>query len=129
MPQYMLLIYAPAEGGPTPEEMEAEMPRWFEFDAAIRESGAFVSGDALHPAQTATTVRVRDGDTLSTDGPFAETKEVLGGYYVVDVQDREAAHEWAARLPNAPYGSVEVRELMVFDAPGDPSAAQSSAEA
>jgi hypothetical protein len=117
MPQYMLLIYVPGDRRPSPEEMEAEMPRWFEYTQALRESGAHVSGEALHPAPTASTVRVRDGETLVSDGPFAETTEVLGGYYVVDVPDVEAARDWAARMPSAPYGSVEVREIVVFDAP------------
>jgi hypothetical protein len=118
MPQYMLLIYGPAQGGPSPEEMEAEMPRWFEYTQALQDAGVMVAGEALHPAPTASTVRVRDGETLVTDGPFAETTEVLGGYYVVDVPDIDSARDWAARIPSAPYGSVEVREVMVFpDAP------------
>jgi hypothetical protein len=121
MPQYMLLIYSPAEGGPSPEEAAAEMPRWMEYTQALRDAGVMVAGDALQGSDTATTVRVREGETVVTDGPFAETKEILGGYYIVDVPDLDQALSWAAKIPSAPYGSVEVRPVMVFDQ--DPSAA------
>lgn len=114
MPQYMLLIYSSAENPPSPQEMQAEMPRWNEYTQALRDAGALVAGDALQPIDTATTVRVRDGETLITDGPFADTKEALGGYYIVDVADLDAALEWAARIPNVTRGSVEVRPVMVF---------------
>ena len=129
MPQYMLLIYAPTEGGPSPEEMQAEMPRWFEYTQALQDAGVMRAGDALHPPASASTVRVRDGETLVSDGPFAETTEVLGGYYVIDVPDVETAREWAAKIPSAPYGSVEVREIMVFDAPGEASQTAAAREA
>ena len=99
MPQYMLLIYTPAEGGPSQDERAAEMPRWFEYTESLRDAGIMVSGDALHGVDAATTVRVRDGETQITDGPFAETKELLGGYYVIDVPDLDAALERAARMP------------------------------
>jgi hypothetical protein len=114
MPQYMLLIYTPTEGGPSPEERQAEFPKWGEYTQALQEAGVMIAGDALQPVDTATTVRVRDGETAITDGPFAETKEILGGYYVLDVPDLDAALKWAARIPSAPYGSVEVRPVWVF---------------
>ena len=116
MPQYMLLIYSSNEARPSDEELQAEMPKWFEYTQALQESGALVSGEALHPVESATTVRVRDGESIATDGPFAETREVLGGYYTIDVPDLESAKEWAARIPTAPIGSVEVREVVVFPA-------------
>jgi hypothetical protein len=128
MPQYMLLIYTPAEGGPSPEEMQAELPKWGEYTQALRDAGVMVSGDALQPVDTATTVRVRDSETAITDGPFAETKEVLGGYYVLDVPDLDAALKWAARIPSAPYGSVEVRPVWIFSEAEQP-AAQAGAQA
>jgi hypothetical protein len=115
MPQYMLLIYSPTEGGPSPEEMQAEFPRWQDYTQALIDKGVMTAGDALQPIDTATTVRVRDGETQVTDGPFAETKEVLGGYYILDVADLDEALKWAARIPNIAYGSVEVRPVMVFD--------------
>ena len=71
--------------------------------------------DALKPTDTATTVRIRDGKTLPTDGPFAETKEQLGGYYLVDAPDLDTAIRWAAKCPSAPSGSIEVRPVMVFE--------------
>ena len=74
-----------------------------------------VAGDALRPTSTATTVRVRDGETLMTDGPFAETKEQLGGYYLINAKDADEALAIAARIPSARYGSIEVRPVMVFD--------------
>ncbi|MCU0308345.1 MAG: YciI family protein [Thermoleophilia bacterium] len=114
--KYMILIYSdpaagPAEGSP---EMQAEFGQWMALTQELAESGQMVGGDALHPVQAATTVRVRDGEAVLTDGPFAETKEHLGGYYIVDVPDLDAATAWAARMPNAHYGSIEVRPVMVF---------------
>jgi hypothetical protein len=114
---YMLLLYSGTDAGPeygSPEQA-AEMPLWEAFGADLAEAGAFVAGDALHGVDTATTVRVRGEQTLVTDGPFAETKEVLGGFYIIDVDDLDEAKKWAAKVPLAPYGSVEVRPVMVFD--------------
>ena len=115
MAQYILLIYAPTEGGPSPEELEAEMPRWFAYTQELQDAGVIRAGEALHGTDAATTVRVRDGKRLTSDGPFAETKEVLGGYYVIDVPDLDAALAWAEKIPSVGYGSVEVRPVMVFD--------------
>lgn len=113
MPQYMLLIYSdPAERaahGP-----EDEMPLWNAIGEELGASGQLMAGHGLQPAETATTVRVRDGERLLTDGPFAETRELLGGYWVIDAPDLDAALDWAAKMPNVGYGSVEVRPLMVF---------------
>lgn len=111
--QYMLLIYDnEAAAG---ETSEAEMAKWFEVTQAMQEAGVLRGGEALHPTTTATTVRVQNGETMTTDGPFAETREQLGGYYVVDVPDLDQAIAWAARLPSAVRGPVEVRPVMVFD--------------
>jgi hypothetical protein len=129
MPQYMLLIYGPTEGGPSPEEMQAEMPKWYEYTQALQDAGVMVAGDALQPIDTATTVRVRDGETLITDGPFADTKEALGGYYIIDVPNLDDALKWAARIPNVHRGSVEVRPVMVFSDSDAPAGAQASAQA
>jgi hypothetical protein len=108
--QYMLLIYVPADGS-----QSAESSAWSEYTTALQESGVMVAGDGLQPGETASTVRVRDGETLITDGPFAETKELLGGYYLIDVPDLDAALAWAAKMPNIAFGSVEVRPVMVFE--------------
>ena len=112
MPQYMLLLYMPVEGGPTPDEAQAEYPKWMAYTESLREAGAFVAGDPLEGADTATTVRVRSGETALTDGPYADTKEALGGFYTIDVPDLDTALGWAAKVPNVTYGSVEVRPVM-----------------
>jgi hypothetical protein len=112
MPQYMLLIYSPADGRLSPDETAAEMPKWYEFTEGLKSAGLYVAGDALHGVESATTVRVRDGETQITDGPFAETKEQLGGYYLIDAPDLDTALEQAARVPNSYYGSIEVRPVL-----------------
>ena len=112
--KYMLLLYSEENAGPAPgtPEHAAEMQEWFAYSEALATAGAMVSGEPLQGTDTATTVRVRDGQVVTTDGPFAETKEVLGGFYMIDVDDLDAAMHWAAKIPLAPYGSVEVRPLM-----------------
>ena len=114
--QYMLLLYSAEDAGPQPgsPEFAAEMQEWFTYTEDMTAKGAFVSGEPLQPSETATTVRVRNDETLTTDGPFAETKEVLGGFYIIDVDDLDAAIEWAARIPSVPYGSVEIRPVMLL---------------
>jgi hypothetical protein len=112
MPQYMLSIYVPTDGGLSSEEMVAERPRWYEYTEGLHSSGVFVAGDALHDLETATTVRVRDGETHITDGPFAETKEFLSGYYVIDVPDLDTALQHASGIPSVGRGSVEVRPVV-----------------
>lgn len=98
---------------------EAEQAAAFEGYAALdTEHGAIIrGGEALTPVATATTVRVRDGERLLTDGPFAETREQLGGFYVIDVPGLDEALAFAAKIPGATTGSVEVRPVLVFDAP------------
>ena len=126
MPQYMLLLYAPVEGGPSPEEMQAEMPRWIAYTQELRDAGAMVAGDPLQPASEARTVRLRSGERRVAAGPSTTTAEVLTGYYVIDVADAAAAEDWAAKIPSAPYGSVEVRPIMVFG-DSEPAAAAEAA--
>lgn len=128
MPQYMLLIYGPTGQTPTPEEMAAELPRWNTYTEELQSAGIMRAGDALHGAESATTVRVRDGETQVTDGPFAETKETLGGYYLIDVPDLDTALKYAAKMPNISYGSVEVRPVVDFSAAPSPEG-QASATA
>ena len=117
MPQYMLLIYGDPALAPmsdTPEG-QAEFAQWMSYSAEMAQSGAMKAGDALHPADTATTVRVRGGERVVSDGPFAETKEQIGGYFLIDVPDLDTALDWAAKAPNIERGSVEVRPVQVFD--------------
>jgi hypothetical protein len=108
----MLLLYAPEVDEAGQAERWAEMPQWLELTEGLREAGLLVANGPLHSIQTATTVRVRDGETALTDGPFAVTKEVLAGYYILDCADLDEALRHAARLPTARYGSIEVRPMM-----------------
>jgi len=85
----------------------------------MQDKGVLVAGEGLYPTQTATTVRVREGERDVSDGPFAETKEQLGGFYVLDVKDLDEAIEWAAKIPGAEHGSIEIRPVMVFDEAGN----------
>ena len=115
--QYMLLIYDNEKMWPEMNEKErnALMGEYYAFTEELKKSGKLVAGDALQPTQTATTVRVREGKRLTTDGPFAETKEQLGGYYLVDAKDLDEAMALAAKIPGARFGSIEVRPIMKFD--------------
>ncbi len=114
--QYMLLIYGNEEvdAKRSPAEQEGLMKAYYAFGDAVRARNAMVAGEALHPVATATTVRVRDGKMLTTDGPFAETKEQLGGFYIVDARDLDEAIELAAKIPGAASGCVEVRPVVDF---------------
>jgi hypothetical protein len=115
--QYMCLIYDDEKvwQGMSEDERNAVFGEYGAFTESIQGSGHMVAGDALQPTSTATTVRVRNGETLVTDGPFAETKEQLGGYYLVEAKDADEALAIAARIPSARYGSIEVRPVMVFE--------------
>ncbi len=112
--KYALLIYSDSTSGPDPDSPEfgAEMQEWFSYTNQLAEAGAMLGGEGLLGAETATSVQVRDGKTVTHDGPFAETKEVLGGFYIVDVDNLDAAIEWAAKIPSVGYGTVEVRPVM-----------------
>jgi hypothetical protein len=111
--QYMLLIYEneAERTGRSPEEMKRFHGEYGEFTQSIIASGQFKAGDALQSSSTATTVRVRNGKQLVTDGPFAETREQLGGYYLVEAKDLDEARALAARIPSARHGSIEVRPV------------------
>jgi hypothetical protein len=111
----MLLLYAPEVDEAERAERWAEMPLWDEVNAGLREAGVLVKNGPLHDVATATTVRVRGDETELTDGPFAVTKEVLVGYYVLDCAGLDQAVRYAARLPLARYGSVEVRPIVADD--------------
>jgi hypothetical protein len=112
MPQYMLLLYSDDPGAEVQAERDAEMPLWIEFTESLREAGLLLSADRLHPVESATTVRVRNGQTEIVDGPFAATKEYLGGYFLLECADLDEALRHAARAPLAHYGSVEVRPVV-----------------
>ena len=114
--RYLLLIYQDevARSQWSEEELEAEYRDYFAFGAETEKLGVS-AGDALMPTNTATTVRVRNGKMLTTDGPFAETKEQLGGYYVLDCNDLDEAIKIAAKIPGAKHGSIEIRPIMEFE--------------
>lgn len=114
--QYMLLIYENEKLWESrPESVQKEIfGEYGAFTESIKQSGQLRGGDALEPTKTATTVRVRNGKTLTTDGPFAETKEQLGGYYLVEAKNLDEAIKIAARIPTARDGSIEIRPVVVF---------------
>jgi hypothetical protein len=116
--QYLLLIHDDEAGWGrlSEEERTGYMEEYFAYTNDLRESGALVTASQLQPSATATTVEVRDGETLTTDGPFAETKEQLGGFYLIDVESADEAIEWAARIPSARSGKIEVRPLVMREA-------------
>jgi hypothetical protein len=112
--QYMLLIYDPENVWATmPEGQRKEIfGEYMTFTESIKKSGHMVHGAPLEPTHTATTVRVKEGKTLTTHGPFAETREQLGGYYLIEAKDLDEATAIAARIPSARLGSIEIRPVM-----------------
>ena len=112
--QYLLLIHADEEIWPSlsEQEQQAIVEEYAAVTAELRDSGAYVGSNRLAPTTIASTVRVRDGEQVVTDGPFAETKEQLGGYYLIDAESLDEALEWAAKLPTARRGSIEVRPVV-----------------
>jgi hypothetical protein len=114
--KYLLMICTDevAEAKKSPEEMGALMSAYMDFTNAVQQAGVYQGGEALQPTTTATTVRVQGGQILTTDGPFAETKEQLGGYYLLDCKNLDEAIQWAAKIPNAKDGAIEVRPIMDF---------------
>ena len=115
--RYLLLIYTDQNvyAGMNEDEMQADMAKWWDYDGAIKGAGVSSLGEALQPTTTATTVVDDGGKPLVTDGPFAETREQLGGYYLVEAKDLDEATRIAARIPSAKIGSIEVRPIMVFN--------------
>lgn len=109
--RYLLLLYLDEKLSDMSPEAMGE---WEAFTKEVTDAGVYEDGRALQPVSTATAVRVRDGETVTTDGPFAETKEQLGGYYLVECSDLDEALGYAARIPSATYGSIEVRPIRVF---------------
>jgi hypothetical protein len=116
---YMLLLYGDEKkwAQMSAEESAREYGAYMAYTQALREAGVYVTGAPLQPTSTATTVRVSDGKSAVLDGPYADTKEQLGGYYLIDVPDLDAALTWAARCPAASSGTIEVRPVMPIEAP------------
>jgi hypothetical protein len=116
--RYLLLIYTPESSEPPADDVAAASHAAYgAFTADIKARGLFQAGEALTPTSTATTVRVVDGETVTTDGPFAETKEALGGFYLIEARDLDEAIETAAQIPAAAEGSIEVRPI--WELPAD----------
>jgi hypothetical protein len=115
--KYLCLIYDEEKklAAMSQGESDAFMGEYFAFTEGIRKSGHYLGGEALQSVQTATTVRSRNGKLSTTDGPFAETKEQLGGFYLIDAKDLNEAIQVAGKIPSARLGCVEVRPVMVFD--------------
>ncbi|HKD04974.1 MAG TPA: YciI family protein [Bryobacteraceae bacterium] len=113
---YLLMIYTDEvlDAKATPEQTQTVMGAYYNYTNEVKEKNVYLGGNALQPTTTATSVRVRDGKTLTTDGPFAETKEQLGGYYLLDCKNLDEALHYAAKIPGAAYGTIEVRPIMVF---------------
>lgn len=111
--KYMLLMYANETAVPkyTPEEYQTVSKAWFGLNKEMEEAGVAIGYNGLLSVNDATSVRVREGKTVVADGPFAETHEQLGGYYIVDCKDLDEAVRWAAKIPSAEYGTIEVRPL------------------
>jgi hypothetical protein len=112
--RYLLLLYSEPNAGPAPgtPEQAAEMQEWWAYTDALQAAGVLLGGEALQGTETATTLTSRTGSVVSTDGPFAETKEVLGGFYMIDAENLDAAMKWAERCPIMTYGSVEIRPVL-----------------
>jgi hypothetical protein len=114
--KYLCLIYDDEKTWTTMSQADAQamMGEYFAFTEGIKQSGHHLAGEALKPVNTATTVRVRNGKMSTTDGPFAETKEQLGGFYMIEAKDLNEAIQIASRIPSAKTGSIEVRPVEVF---------------
>lgn len=111
--QFLALIYAGEDQDDV--DMETLIAQYQEFDKQVEAAGILLGGNALEAVSTATSVKVRRGQPELTDGPFAETKEQLGGYYLLECKDLDEALEWAAKIPSARYGTIEVRPVMTFE--------------
>jgi hypothetical protein len=112
--RYLLLIYNNEQDYDAMPEAarEADYNNHYAFSQELAESGSMLGGEPLLPTTTATTVRVRDGKVMTTHGPFAETKEQLSGYYIIEAEDLDKASMWASKIPTAHYGSIEIRPIM-----------------
>ena len=127
--KYLCTIYGDETGweNVTPEQMSEIMNAYFAFSEAAEKAGVLRGGEGLERSSAATTVRVRDGERVLSDGPFAETKEQLGGFYLLECANLDEAIDWAARIPGAATGSVEVRPVMNYEGAGSEDARRSAA--
>jgi hypothetical protein len=126
--RYALLIYV-SPWDATPEEEGEIMQAYNAFTQEAVQADVMRGGEALHEAKTATSVRVRSGEVMVTDGPFAETKEEFGGFYLIEAENIDEAIKWAAKIPGATRGTVEVRPVVDFSQEGDQSGVEAAAAA
>jgi hypothetical protein len=117
--RYLVLIYDentadPVANPPDPQTWGPVLQEYDDYSQMLRDKGVYVAGEALQPVTTATTIRVRDGQTMTTDGPFAETKEALGGFYLIEAKDLDEALDLGRQCPGAKFGSIEVRPIVDF---------------
>jgi hypothetical protein len=121
--KYLLTIYNDESGfaDATPEDVQQVMAAYEAFGREVSEAGAMLGGEGLQPSATATTVQVRDGNAITSDGPFADTREQLGGYYLLKCRDLDEAIGWAGKIPGAQNGTIEVRPVMDYEAMGTPT--------
>jgi hypothetical protein len=114
--KYMLLLYGNTSQAPSfaPEERSAARQSWFDLLADMKAAGVYLSNYGLAPVTDATTVRIRNGETVATPGPFAETDEQLGGYFLLDCKNLDEAKDWAAKIPHAKFGSIEIRPVITY---------------
>jgi hypothetical protein len=129
--KYLLLLYGDESqwANATPDELQRSMGEYAKLGQELTDAGAFLSGEGLETTNAATTVRVRDGETIVSDGPFAETREQLGGYYLLECRDLDEAVRWASKVPDAFTGSVEIRPIMDYAAYGYEGPEQGQASA
>ncbi|MEA2365880.1 MAG: hypothetical protein QOI32_1392 [Thermoleophilaceae bacterium] len=127
--RYLCTIYGDETelASATPDQLSEIMKAYGTFTREVSDAGVMLGGDGLQPTSTATTVRVRDGERLLTDGPFAETKEQLAGFYMLECENLDEAIEWASKIPGAAIGSVEVRPVMDYEGADESGAEQSAA--
>jgi hypothetical protein len=127
--KYLCTIYGDESqwGSATPDQIGAVMAAYEAYGREVHDAGVFVAGEGLEPTSAATTVRVRDGERVLSDGPFAETKEQLGGFYLLECRSLDEAIDWAAKIPGASSGSVEVRPVMNYEGTGHEDAQTSAA--
>jgi hypothetical protein len=114
--KYMLLLYGNTSQAPrfAPEERSAARQSWFDLLADMKAAAVYLSNDGLAPVTDATTVRIRNGETVAINGPFAETDEQLGGYFLLDCKNLDEAKEWTAKIPHAKFGSIEIRPVITY---------------
>jgi hypothetical protein len=129
--RYLALIYQEEQDGSTmdPARATEQTAAYDAFTESVRAAGAFLGGEALQPTSAATTVRVRDGRTLTTDGPFAETREALGGFYLLTCRNLDEAIEWATQIPGARHGSIELRPIREYGPADAPVAGEAAGDA